>query len=198
MKNARALSALREALGNAVVTDPESLFRASFDAMKLSFVPEAVILPSDPAGVGTVLKIANEFGVPITPRGAGSTLTGAATPIHGGWVLDLSKLNSIRIDPLNKFAHVQAGAITGDIQKAAEEHKLFYPPDPSSSAFCTIGGNIACNAGGLRGVKYGVTRDYVVAIKGFLANGEPAVWGRALKKFTSGYNVRDLWIGSEG
>ncbi len=198
MINSNALRALQNALGSEVTTDKSSLFKASFDTMKLSFMPEAVILPKSPASIGTALKIANEFRMPITPRGAGSTLTGSATPLKGGWVLDLTNLNNITIDKFNKLAHVQAGAITGDIQKAAIEHDLFYPPDPSSSSFCTIGGNIACNAGGLRGIKYGVTRDYVVALKGFLPNGEPVAWGRPLKKFTSGYNIRDLWIGSEG
>lgn len=193
-----ALTVLKNALGNQVATDKDSLFKASYDAMKLSFMPEAVIVPSSSSAIGTVLKIANEFHIPITPRGAGSTLTGSATPVKGGWVLDLTKLNNIKIDKLNKFAHVEAGAITSHIQKAAAEYNLFYPPDPSSSPFCTIGGNIACNAGGLRGIKYGVTRDYVVALSGFLPDGESVEWGRPLKKFTSGYNIKDLWIGSEG
>jgi glycolate oxidase len=198
MKNNDAISALKSALGNEVLTDEESLFNASFDAMKLSFMPTAVIRPSKAEAVGTVLVIANEYNIPITTRGAGSTLTGSATPVNSGWVLDLTKLNSIKIDAFSKYAFVGAGTITGDIQKLAEEHGLFYAPDPASSSFCTIGGNIACNAGGLRGIKYGVTRDYVVALEGFLPTGEAVSWGLPLRKFTSGYNVRDLWIGSEG
>lgn len=193
-----ALSALKTALGTDVATDENSLFDASYDAMKLSFLPQAVIRPSSPDSISTVLRFANQYNIPVTTRGAGSSLTGSATPVKGGWVLDLTQLNSIKIDDLSKFAYVGAGAITGDIQQCAEAKGLFYPPDPSSSSFCTIGGNIACNAGGLRGVKYGVTRDYIVSLKGFLPTGEAVSWGLPLKKFASGYNLRDLWIGSEG
>ena len=96
------------------------------------------------------------------------------------------------------LARCGPGAIVADLQKKAFEAGLFYPPDPSSKKFCTIGGNIACNAGGLRCVKYGVTRDYVLALSGYLATGEFVTWGRATRKFATGYNLRDLWIGSEG
>lgn len=198
MNNDDVITALKKALGAEVLTDKESLFNASFDAMRLSFMPTAVIRPSLAESVGTVLRLANEYNIPVTTRGAGSTLTGSATPVKAGWVLDLTKLNTIKIDAFSKYAYVEAGAITGDIQKRAEELELFYPPDPASSSFCTIGGNIACNAGGLRGIKYGVTHDYVVALEGFLPTGESVSWGLPLRKFTSGYNVRDLWIGSEG
>lgn len=198
MKDTQALTILQQALGKQVVTDEISLFKSSYDAMKLCFIPEAVIMPTSPEAIGVVLKLANQFKIPVTPRGSGSTMTGSATPVKGGWVLNLTNLNSIRIDKFNRFAYVGAGALVGDIQRAAEDEDLFYPPDPSSSAFCTIGGNIACNAGGLRGVKYGVTRDYIVALKGYLPTGERVSWGLPLKKFASGYNMRDLWVGSEG
>lgn len=192
------IDTLKEILGDIVYTDSETCLKASFDGMKLSFMPEAVIKITEEEQVGTVLKLANESNIPITTRGAGSSLTGSAAPIKGGWVIDLMGLNSIKIDAFNKFAYVGAGVTTETVQQAALEHGLFYPPDPSSRKFCSIGGNIACNAGGLRGVKYGVTRDYVVALRGFLPTGEEASWGLPLKKFASGYNVRDLWIGSEG
>lgn len=193
-----ALRVLQASLGGCVHTDKESCFASSFDAMKLSFIPEAVVKVTTEGQVGKVLKIANKYQIPVTTRGAGSSLTGSATPVKSGWVLDVTGLNKIAIDTYNRFASVGAGAITGDIQKTAEAKGLFYPPDPSSLRFCTIGGNIACNAGGLRCIKYGVTRDYVVALKGYLPTGEPVAWGKALKKFASGYNLRDLWIGSEG
>lgn len=198
MNNDDAINTLKKILDKDVSTNEAVLFNASFDALKLSFMPSAVIRPSACDSIQTVLKLANQYNIPVTTRGAGSTLTGSATPVKGGWVLDLTLLNSIKIDAFNKFAFVEAGAITGIIQKHAEEHGLFYPPDPASSAFCTIGGNIACNAGGLRGIKYGITRDYVVALEGFLPTGDPVSWGLPLKKFSSGYNLRDLWIGSEG
>jgi glycolate oxidase len=96
------------------------------------------------------------------------------------------------------MAHVGAGAVTADVQRAAAAQGWFYPPDPSSKEYCTIGGNIACNAGGMHGGKYGVTRDFVIALRGFLPTGELVQWGTATKKFAAGFNLRDLWIGSEG
>ncbi|MEY4006808.1 MAG: hypothetical protein RLZZ221_2904, partial [Verrucomicrobiota bacterium] len=133
-----------------------------------------------------------------TTRGRGTTLTGAAAPRRGGWVLDMRALNRIAIDGEAGMAHVGAGAVVGDIQRAADGAGWFYPPDPSSREYCTIGGNIACNAGGMHGGKYGVTRDFVVALRGFLPTGEAVQWGTATKKFSAGFNLRDLWIGSEG
>jgi glycolate oxidase len=193
-----AMRALRQALGACVRTDDESLYNASMDGMKLSFPCEAVVRVRRAEQVGEVLRLANRHRVPVTVRGAGSSLTGSAAPFAGGWVLDLTRLNRIRIDAEAGMASVGAGAIVGKIQEAAAEAGWFYPPDPSSKQHCTIGGNIACNAGGLHGAKYGVTRDYVIALEGYLPTGEFVRWGRALRKFTAGYNLRDLWIGSEG
>ena len=113
-------------------------------------------------------------------------------------MLDTLALNKITIDDEAGMAHVGAGAKVADIQRAAEGKGWFYPPDPSSKEYCTIGGNIACNAGGMHGGKYGVTRDFVVALRGFLPTGEFVEWGTATKKFSAGFNLRDLWIGSEG
>ena len=109
----------------------------------------------------------------------------------------LEWFDGIVIDPSNMLV-AAVPSDRADLQKKAFDAGLFYPPDPSSKKFCTIGGNIACNAGGLRCVKYGVTRDYVLALSGYLATGEFVTWGRATRKFATGYNLRDLWIGSEG
>ena len=193
-----ALTALKSRLGSIVFADAESLHSASFDGLKVYFSPSAVICPLHSRQVGDLLQLANEFEVPVTTKGAGSSLTGGATPIKGGWVLDLSKLNKIEIDENNQIARCGPGAIISNIQKEASDKDLFYPPDPSSKMFCTIGGNIACNAGGLRCVKYGVTRDYILSLSGYLPTGEAVQWGRATRKFATGYNIRDLWIGSEG
>ena len=193
-----ATSQLLQQLPEAASSSPEDLHTHRHDGLKIAFACHAVIRPTDPAQVGTVLQLANQYTVPVTTRGVGSTLTGGASPRHGGWVLDLSKLDQFTIDPLTNFCHAQAGAVTGKIQEAALQQGRMYPPDPSSLKWCTIGGNIACNAGGLRCVKYGVTRDYVVSLEGYLPTGEPVKFGRDLKKFASGYNLRDLWIGSEG
>ncbi len=193
-----ALESLKSQLKDIVHIDSESIHSASFDGLKVFFSPTAVIRPKESSQVGVVLQLANEFCIPVTTKGAGSSLTGGATPIKGGWVLDLSLLNQIKIDVDNQVAHCGSGAIVADIQQQAAEQNLFYPPDPSSKMFCTIGGNIACNAGGLRCVKYGVTRDYILSLSGYLPTGEAVQWGRATRKFATGYNIRDLWIGSEG
>ncbi len=194
-----ATTALKRRLGAKVVlTDEASCTAASYDSAKIPFLPVAVVKVTEEKQVGAVLALANRHGVPVTTRGRGTTLTGAATPVRGGWVLDLLALNAIAIDEEAGMAHVGAGAKVGDLQRAAEAKGWFYPPDPSSKEYCTIGGNIACNAGGMHGGKYGVTRDFVVALRGFLPTGEFVEWGTATKKFSAGFNLRDLWIGSEG
>ncbi len=189
---------LKTKLGARVNTDHDVVFAASFDGSKLSFLPEAVIRPKTKADIATTLALANQYKVPVTTRGAGSSLTGSGSPIQGGWVLDLSGWNKITVDAEAGFAQVQAGAVVGNIHKAVEALGWFYPPDPASKQYSTIGGNISCNAGGMHGGKYGVTRDFVVALKGFLPTGEYVEWGTATKKFSAGFNLRDLWIGAEG
>ena len=198
MNESRALRLLRESLGERVRTDPDSLYRHSFDGMRLAFEHEADIRVDAPEQVGKVLRLANEHRVPVTTRGGGTSLTGSASPAAGGWVLLLDGLDRFEIDPANHLARAGAGTIVKDLQDRAREHRLLYRPDPSPLRHCTIGGNIACNAGGMRCVKYGVTRDYVVSLRGYLPTGEAVSWGRDLKKFATGYNLRDLWIGSEG
>ena len=195
---AAATRQLRRQLGTSVRTDRAARWAASFDSSKLSYLPAAVIRPRRAADVGVVLTLANRHRVPVTVRGRGTTLTGAAVPLHGGWVLDLTALRRVRVDAEAGLASAQAGAPNAAVHAAAEARGWFYPPDPSSNQYCTIGGNIACNAGGMHGGRYGVTRDYVVALKGFLPTGEWVEWGTATKKFSAGFNLRDLWIGSEG
>ncbi len=190
---------LRAALGPGVVRmDRDATWAASFDASKIPFAPRAVVFPRDKDDVARVLALANRHRVPVTVRGRGTSLTGSAAPARGGWVLDLHRWNRVRIDAQSGMAHVQAGATVERIQAAAARKGWFYPPDPSSKKYCTIGGNIACNAGGMHGGKYGVTRDFVLALKGFLPTGEWVEWGTSTKKFSAGFNLRDLWIGSEG
>ncbi|WP_309396519.1 FAD-binding oxidoreductase [Cerasicoccus maritimus] len=192
------LARLRRNLGDAVSTSDEDLARCSLDSARLPFRPDAVVRPQTDDQLQKLLVLANDMRVPLTPRGAGSATTGAVSPVKGGWVLDMTSWDAIHIDATAGMAHVGAGAVTKKINDAAEAKGWFYPPDPSSLKYCTIGGNIATNAGGLRGAKYGVTRDYIYALEGFLPTGEPVRWGAPLKKFASGFNLRDLWIGSEG
>lgn len=195
----RATAALRRALGTKVVLTSEAACdAASFDSLKLPFRPEAVVRPRAAADIRRCLGLANRAGVPVTTRGRGTSLTGSAAPRRGGWVLDLLGWNQVRIDATAGLADVGAGANVADLQRAAEQAGWFYPPDPSSREYCTIGGNIACNAGGMHGGRYGVTRDFVLALEGHLPTGEFVRWGTRTKKFSAGFNLRDLWIGSEG
>jgi glycolate oxidase len=194
----RATRLLKRRLGPAVRTNRAARWAASFDSSKISFLPDAVVVPRKEADIGVVLALANRHRVPVTVRGRGTTLMGSAAPMRGGWVIDMLWLNRVRLDAEAGLVHAQAGATTASIQRAAEAAGWFYPPDPSSKEYCTIGGNIACNAGGMHGGKYGVTRDFVVALRGFLPTGEAVEWGTATKKFAAGFNLRDLWIGSEG
>ena len=193
-----AIKALRRKLPGRVFVDEKSFFDASLDNLRLSFLPDAVVKVQTAAEVGAVLKLAHKYTIPVTARGAGSSATGSAVPLHGGWVLDVSALDDIKIDTVSRMVTAGAGAVTSEIQDQVEAVGLFYPPDPSSKKYSTIGGNIACNAGGLRCVKYGVTRDYVLGLEGFYADGGPFKLGLALKKYVSGLNLRDLLIGSEG
>lgn len=195
---AQVTASLKRRLGPVVDTSEKGCWAASFDSSKISFLPDAVITPRREADIGVVLERANRHGVPVTVRGRGTTLMGSAAPVRGGWVIDMLRLKKVTIDADAGMAHAQAGATTAAIQTAAAAQGWFYPPDPSSKAYCTIGGNIACNAGGMHGGKYGVTRDFVIALRGFLPTGELVEWGTATKKFAAGFNLRDLWIGSEG
>lgn len=190
--------ALIEALPGRVSLDAETRYRYSFDSLKVSFLPDAVVRVRKEAEVGTLLELANAYRVPVVPRGAATSRTAGATPQRGGWVLDLSGLKRVSVDSNLGVARAQAGVVTASLQDKAEAAGWFYPPDPSSKKYSTIGGNIACNAGGLRGAKYGVTRDYVMALRGYLPTGEAVEWGRKTRKFAAGFNIRDLWIGSEG
>lgn len=196
---AAATAQLKRRLGARIVrTDDAAVHEASFDSAKIPYRPEARICVRREEEVGIVLALANRHRVPVTTRGRGTTLTGAATPVRGGWVLDTLALNRVTIDEEAGLAQAQAGATIANLQRAAEAKGWFYPPDPSSKEYCTVGGTIACNAGGMHGGKYGVTRDFVVALRGYLPTGEAVEWGTATKKFSAGFNVRDLWIGSEG
>lgn len=203
MKSARtyaeALEELRGLIPVGRIDVSEAGCRAgSLDNLRLSVMPEAVIRPVEEAEIGAILRVANRFGVALTVRGAGSSATGSAVPVRGGWVLDLSGWTRVEVDADAGMAYCQPGVRTKDLKEAAARAGWFYPPDPSSAAYSTIGGNIACNAGGMTGGKYGVTRDYVLALEGFLPTGEWVRWGAPLRKFAAGLNMRDLWVGSEG
>ncbi len=193
---------LRAELGaDAVLTDPDVTVSYSRDMMPLAANgrPLAVVRPADRGDVQTVVRACAAAHVPIVPRGAGSGLTGAANAIDGCVVLSMTRMNEIlEIDPDNRLAVVQPGVVNLDFRTAVEKHGLFYPPDPSSYDWCTIGGNLSTNAGGLCCVKYGVTTDSVLGLDVVLADGELLRTGRRTVKGVAGYDLTKLFIGSEG
>ncbi|PGS48099.1 glycolate oxidase subunit GlcD [Bacillus sp. AFS041924] len=172
----------------------------SYDATpNLQSLPDAVISPRSTKEISEVVKICNENHIPIVPRGSGTNLCGGTCPTDGGIVLLFKHLNNIlEIDEENLTITVQPGVITLDMINTIEEKGLFYPPDPSSMKISTIGGNINENSGGLRGLKYGVTRDYVIALEIVLANGDIIRTGGKLAKDVAGYDFTRLFVGSEG
>lgn len=172
----------------------------SYDATpQFQSMPDAVIAPRNKEEIAKVVKVCNEYKIPIVPRGSGTNLCAGTCPTEGGVVLLFKHLNQIlEIDEENLTITVQPGVITQDIINAVEEKGLFYPPDPGSMKISTIGGNINENSGGLRGLKYGVTRDYVMGLEVVLANGETIKTGGKLAKDVAGYDLTRLYVGSEG
>jgi glycolate oxidase len=172
----------------------------SYDATpQFQSLPDAVIAPRNTLEVSRVVKICNEHRIPIVPRGSGTNLCADTCPVEGGIVLVFKHMNKIlEIDEENLTVTVQPGVITLDLMNAVEAKGLFYPPDPSSMKISTIGGNINENSGGLRGLKYGVTRDYVMGLEVVLANGEIIRTGGKLAKDVAGYDLTRLFVGSEG
>lgn len=183
-----------------IYEDKAHLIAYSYDATREHFEPDAVIFPRNEDDVSKILKYCNENRIIIVPRGAGSGFTGGAIPSDGGVVLAFEKhMNKIlEIDMQNMVAVVQPGVINMDLQKAVEEVGLFYPPDPASQDYSTIGGNVNENAGGMRAAKYGITKDYVMAIRAVLPNGDIIKAGKRTIKDVAGYNISGILIASEG
>lgn len=162
-------------------------------------MPEAVVFPSDEQQISEIIKLANQEKFAVVPRGAGTGLSGGSVPVENSIVIVMTKWNKIlEVDDRNLTAWVQPGVITGALQKEVEKLGLFYPPDPGSLHVCTIGGNVANNAGGLRGLKYGVTKNYVLGVEMILPNGDLLKTGGKNMKDVAGYNLRDFIVGSEG
>ncbi len=191
---------LREVLPGRVVSDPDVLESYARDeTIDLVARPDCVVRAQSAQDVSTVLKICNLSDVPVTPRGAGTGVTGGAVAVAGGVVLSLEKMNRIiEIDARNLIAVVEPGAVTADIQKAASRHQLLYPPDPASLDTCSIGGNVAENAGGPRAVKYGITGHYVTGLEFVLPDGSIITSGGKYVKNATGYNICGILTGSEG
>jgi glycolate oxidase len=176
------------------------LLSYSYDSTpNMQSMPEAVVSPRNTKEMSELVKICNEYKVPIVPRGSGTNLCGGTCPIKGGIIVLFKHFNQIlEIDEENLTATVQPGVVTAQLAKAVEAKGLFYPPDPGSMSISTIGGNINENSGGLRGLKYGVTRDYVIALEIVMANGDIVRTGGKLAKDVAGYDLTRLFVGSEG
>jgi len=183
-----------------VYSDKAHLIAYAYDATRNKYEPDLVLFPRDEQDISEILKYCNEHKIVITPRGAGSGFTGGALPAHGGVILAYEKhMNKIlEIDMENLVAVVQPGVINMDLQKAVEAKGLFYPPDPASENYSTLGGNVSENAGGMRAAKYGITKDYVMALRAVLPNGEIIRAGKRTIKDVAGYNIAGILIASEG
>jgi len=185
----------------AVVTDPDRLESYRYDRAQFcpAGVPAAVVLARETAHVSAALRVASEHGVPVVPQGARSGLSGAANAVDGCVVIGLEKMNRVlEVDVANRLVVTQPGVFNADLSRAVDEQGLFYPPDPSSWEFCSIGGNLSTNSGGLCCVKYGVTTDYVLGLEVVLASGEVVRTGRRTVKGVAGYDLTRLFVGSEG
>ncbi|MBL9161554.1 MAG: FAD-binding protein [Planctomycetaceae bacterium] len=183
-----------------VLTAPEDLAVYAYDGTAaLRQNPACVVFPLTTHEVAACVQIARRHRAPIVTRGSGTGLSGGSVPMEGALVVCLNRMDRIiELDPRNLTIEVEAGVVTQTIDEAAGKHGLFYPPDPGSRKISTIGGNVAENSGGLRGLKYGVTRDYVMGLEAVLASGEIVWLGNKCVKDVAGYNLRDLFIGSEG
>jgi glycolate oxidase len=183
-----------------VYTDEEQLSRCASDQTEdLKYLPEVVLQPGTTEEVSGIMKYCNQELIPVTPRGAGTGLSGGALPVTGGVVLDMKRFNKIlNVDKRNFQVTTEPGVITQELQEHLKTDGLFYPPDPASKGSCFIGGNVSENSGGPRAVKYGVVKDYVLNLEVVLPNGEIIWTGANVLKNATGYNLTQLLVGSEG
>jgi len=196
----RVVDKIKRIVGKEHVhSEPEERVCYSYDATNQSYLPDLVVFPGNAQEVSDIVKLANEEKFPVIPRGAGSGFTGGTLPVEGGLVLVMTRFNRIiEIDTENLIAFVEPGVVTGNFQKEVEKLGLFYPPDPASLKFSTLGGNVAECAGGPRAVKYGVTKDYVIGLEIVLPTGEIISTGVRTVKGVVGYDLTKLMVGSEG
>jgi len=194
-------SQLKSIVGqNFFLDTPNELYVYSYDATPLyQAMPDAVVMPASAEEIAAVLKVANQYRIPVVSRGSGTNLSAGTVPSEGGIVLCTNRLNSIlEVDQDNLTTTFGPGVITADLHKAVESLGLFYPPDPGSMRISTMGGNVAECAGGMRGLKYGVTKDYIMGIEAALPTGEIVRFGGKNAKDVAGYDVTKLLVGSEG
>jgi len=192
--------ALIEIVGEKNYTDSLiDMVSYSYDASEHKHRPSCAVWPESTEQVSKILKLANTKKIPVIPRGAGTGLSGMAVPVQGGIVLDLNHMKRIiKISIEDRLAVVQPGVVYADLEKALAPYGFFFPPDPGSGSVCTLGGNVATNAGGVRGAKYGTTRDYVLGLEVVLPDGRVMRTGSTAMKCVSGYDLTRLIVGSEG
>ncbi len=183
-----------------VLTDHDNLEKYGRDETEdLVFKPEVVVKPKTVSQISEIMKLANTYTIPVTARGSGTGLSGGALPIHGGIIISMERFNNIlQIDERNLQATVEPGVINYIFQEEVKKVGLFYPPDPASWGSCSLGGNVAHSSGGPKAVKYGTTRDYVLNIEMVLPNGDIIWTGANTLKYSTGYNLTHLMVGSEG
>ena len=200
MMEKKIIRSLRDIVGKEnVYTENSDRITHSYDATQKSYLPDVVVYAQSAEQVSEVVKIADSLSIPLLPRGAGSGFTGGTLPVQGGIVLVLTRMNRIlTIDTDNLIAVVEPGVVTAELQREVEKLGLFYPPDPASKDFCTLGGNVAECAGGPRCVKYGVTKDYILGLQVVTASGEIIRTGGKTLKNVVGYDMTKLFVGSEG
>ena len=193
---------LRDALGaDSVLTDPDVTAAYSRDQAMLAEAgtPAAVVFPRDTADVVAVVQLAGRHGIPVVPRGAGSGLVGASNAVDGGITMVMTRMDAVlEVSAADRLAVVQPGVVNKTLRDAVAAQGLFYPPDPASYDWCTLGGNLAMNSGGQCCVKYGVTTDYVLGLEVVLADGRVLRTGRRTVKGVAGYDLTRLFVGSEG
>ena len=175
------------------------LISYSKDASEHRHRPDAAVWPATAEEISAILKLANKDRFPVVPRGAGTSLAGLAVPEKGGVILDLGRMNKIiSVSVTDRLAVVQPGVVYADLERALAPHDFFFPPDPASGTVATLGGNVATNAGGIKGAKYGTTKDYVLSLQVVLPDGRVMRTGSKCMKSSSGYDLTKLFVGSEG
>jgi len=185
--------------GDALTVDPAECLVYGYDNSRRQATPDAVVFPTTHDQVAALVRLCRAHRIALVARGRGTNTTGASVPVANGIVASFERMNRIlAIDPDNRVAIVEPGVLNGDLQIALAPHRMFWPPDPTSAPYCTIAGNIACNAGGPRAVKYGATRDNVLALRAVAGSGEAFRCGTATTKGSTGYDLTRLMIGSEG
>jgi D-lactate dehydrogenase len=198
--SARFIQSIENILqANQILTDPADVWSYGYDNSRRHAIPDMVVQPATHEQVHKIVSLCNEHNVPLTPRGRGTGTTGATVPLQGGVILSTEQLNKIiKIDPANRYIVVEPGVTNQQVQDAVKEHGFFWPPDPTSSAYCSIGGNLAYNSAGPRTIKYGTPRENVFGLRAVTGAGEEIRTGVFTSKGVVGYDFTRLLIGSEG